>query len=127
MTEKINLEHFKEKLLIRKKELIARLADIGRINPDNPADWEATPGDINNKSADKNKLADSIEEYEARTATLNELEDDFKSVNEALLKIEKGTYGFSEISGEPIETERLEAYPSAKTTIKEVRDSKKTL
>jgi RNA polymerase-binding transcription factor DksA len=115
MTNQIDTKYFKEKLLEEKTKLEEELATVGRINPDNPKDWEATPGDVNDKSADPNKLADNVEEYEARTATLKELEDGLKDVTDALEKIEKGTYGICEISGEQIESDRLEANPSART------------
>ena len=36
-------------------------------------------------------------------------------VNVALGKIENGTYGICEVSGEPIEADRLEANPAART------------
>lgn len=120
MSQEINLEYFREKLLAEKAHLEKELAGVGRINPDNPNDWEATPGDINDNDADPNKLADNFEEYEARTATLKEFEDQLKDITDALDKMEKGTYGKSEISGEPIEKERLEAYPAARYTKKEV-------
>jgi RNA polymerase-binding transcription factor DksA len=115
MTNKIDTEHFKGKLLEEKSKLEEELATVGRINPDNPKDWEATPGDVNDNSADPNKLADNVEEYEARTATLKELEDSLKDVTDALEKIEKGNYGICEVSGEQIEIDRLEANPSART------------
>ncbi len=118
----IDTKYFKDKLLKEKTELERGLSEIGRINPDNPADWEATPGDMNEKTSDKNDSADGIEEFELRTATLKELEDELKEVNDALLRIEKGTYGLSEISGEPIEKARLEAYPAARTTAKEIQN-----
>jgi RNA polymerase-binding transcription factor DksA len=116
MTNEINLEHYKELLLAEQERLEKDLVSVGRVNPDNPQDWEATPGDINDRSADPNKLADNVEEYEARTATLKELEDSLKDVRDALEKIEKGTYGICEISGEQIEEDRLEANPSARTS-----------
>lgn len=38
-------------------------------------------------------------------------------VEKALEKIEEGTYGICEETGEPIDIARLEAYPEATTTI----------
>lgn len=40
-------------------------------------------------------------------------------IDRALQKIEEGTYGLSEISGEPIPRERLEAVPQALYTLSE--------
>jgi len=115
MENNLDIKHFEKKLLAEKESIENELATIGRINPDNPKDWEATPGDINEHSADPNKLADNVEEYEARTATLKELENSLKDINDALKKIEEGSYGICEISGEQIEQDRLEANPSART------------
>ena len=115
MEKEINLDHFREKLLAEKVILVKDLSSIGRINPDNPKDWEATPGDINEHSADKNKQADNVEDYESRTATLKELEGSLKDVIDALEKIEEVKYGICEISGKQIELDRLEANPSSRT------------
>jgi RNA polymerase-binding transcription factor DksA len=115
MEKEINTEYFKEKLLAEKVSLVKDLSSVGRINPDNPNDWEATPGDVNERSADRNKLADNVEEYEARTATLKELEGSLKDVMDALEKIESGKYGICEVSGKQIELDRLEANPSSRT------------
>jgi RNA polymerase-binding transcription factor DksA len=113
--EKIDTQYFKDKLLKEQERLVTELKTVGRINPDNPNDWEAIPGEQDDGTADKNDFADSIEEYEENTAILKELEAGLKDVTDALEKIEKGTYGICEESGEQIETERLEAYPAART------------
>ena len=113
--EKINMEYFKDKLLNEKERLLKELSGIGRINPDNPKDWEPVPGENDDSTADKNDYADAIEEYEENTAILKQLESELKEVNHALDRIEKGTYGICEVSGNKIPKERLEAYPAAKT------------
>jgi DnaK suppressor protein len=40
-------------------------------------------------------------------------------IDRALAKLDEGTYGFSDVSGAPIEIARLEAFPQALTTISE--------
>ncbi len=123
MNNDIDIEYFKEKLLHSKDLLEKNLSTIGRKNPDNLEDWEAVPDDdFNRRSADPNKLADSIEEYESRTATVKELEISLQEVKRALGKIEEGTYGICEISGEKIEKERLEANPAARTCKKHLSE-----
>jgi RNA polymerase-binding transcription factor DksA len=111
----IDFGYFKDKLEKEQERLIEELKTVGRINPDNPADWEPVPGEKDDGTADKNDFADSIEEYEQNTAILKQLEIQFNEVKKALKKIEDGTYGVCEVSGEPIEKERLEAYPAAST------------
>lgn len=116
MSHQLNTEHFKKLLLKEKARLENDLSSLGRINPDNPQDWEATPSEESDeKSPDLNKMADAVEDFEARTATLKELESYLQEVNHALAKIEAGTYGICEVSGNPIEEDRLEAYPAART------------
>lgn len=114
MNEK-DLKHFEDKLLEEKERLLADLKTVGRINPDNPGDWEPIPGEQGNDPADKNDYADSISSYEENTAILKELETELKAVNEALERIKNETYGVCEVGKEIISKERLEAYPAAKT------------
>jgi RNA polymerase-binding transcription factor DksA len=119
--EKTNLDikYFKEKLEEELKVLEEELKTVGRRNPDNPEDWEPIPpAKEEYGSADPNEQADNIETYEENTAILKELEIRYNNVKLALKKIEEGTYGICEISEEPIEKERLEANPAAKTCIK---------
>ena len=119
MTEK-DLEYFKQKLEAEKANLEAELGTIGRKNPDNQADWEATGTSLDVLKSDENEVADTIEEYEGNTAIVKNLEKSYNEVLRALGKIENGTYGICEISGDPIEKERLEANPAARTSLAHV-------
>lgn len=111
----IDTAHFEQKLKEEKKRLETELLSVGRINPDNPADWQATPSPIDVMQADKTEVAEQMEEFEGRSAVEAELENRLGSVNHALERIKKGTYGICEKGGESIETARLEANPAAKT------------
>ena len=71
-------------------------------------------------SADENELADKLEELEDNEGILDQLEKQLEDVNNALERIEKGNYGICEVSGEPIEKERLMANPAAKTCMKHI-------
>lgn len=97
-----------------KARLEGELSSIGRRNPSNPNDWEALP-DETGQEADPNDAADLIEGYEANTAILKELETRYNEVLAALARIQDGTYGICEVSGEPIEPERLGADAAART------------
>lgn len=110
-----DLNKFKELLLIEREKLESELSTVGRRNPDNPEDWEAVPSDAQTDSADLNDFADNIEDFETNTAILKQLETQLKDVNDALEKIENGSYGICEISGKEIEIDRLEANPAART------------
>ncbi|MFA6397787.1 MAG: TraR/DksA C4-type zinc finger protein [Candidatus Paceibacterota bacterium] len=111
----IDIKHFEQKLIDEKNLLENELKDLGIENPKD-GDWEATPEKIDDNT-DSNDLADKFEDYEERNATLHELEERLKDVDDALIKIKNGNYGTDEVSGEPIKIERLEANPSARTNI----------
>lgn len=111
----IDYEHFKNKLEAEKKLLEKELGAVGRINPDNLSDWEATPIDRDTSQADENTVADSIEGYEDNVAIVNTLEVRYRDLKSALDKIKHGTYGICQVCGEEIDVERLEANPSART------------
>lgn len=112
-----DLLHFKNKLLKEQADLEEELATLGRVNPDNPGDWEATVDDEGVDSADENSVADKIETYEENTAILKQLETQLNDVKHALAKIDGGTYGICEKTGEAIDRDRLEANPAARTSI----------
>lgn len=111
----MDTEKFKTRLLEEKAGLEKELQDLGRINPDNPKDWEPTPANDGELDIDLNDRADNHEESMERSAILTDLENRYNNVLAALKKIEDGTYGVCEVSGEPIEEDRLEANPAAKT------------
>lgn len=111
----INTEHFKEILLIEVSDLEKQLSTIGRKNPDNQKDWEATVPENNTDEADETEVADSIEQYENNSAILNQLEIRLNEVKSALTKIDSGKYGICEVGGEEIEEDRLNANPAATT------------
>jgi len=60
------------------------------------------------------------ENNDALSATLVEQRN---RVERALAKIEEGTYGVSDRSGEPIDVARLQAHPEAVLTLEEEKDA----
>jgi DnaK suppressor protein len=82
--------------------------------------------------------ANSAREFEDEAQKLDALELDgnlvaretkrLEQVDRALEKIDNGTYGLSEVSGQPIPRERLEAAPDAVCTVEEEqqRESKRS-
>jgi len=93
------------------------LKGLGVHNPENAEDWIATPVGTEEGEADENVAADKAEELEERSAVLADLETRYNAINRALAKIDAGTYGICEVSGEPIEEARLAANPAARTCI----------
>lgn len=117
MRKDLDIETIKKALESELTILREELKSVGRINPDNPADWEALPEPMDTSASDKNESADSIEEFEVNTAILKQLEARWNAVKDALSEIESGTYGICKVGGEEIEKERLEANPSARTCL----------
>jgi RNA polymerase-binding transcription factor DksA len=50
-------------------------------------------------------------------AILERLEVDLAEIEAALQRLDEGTYGLDEVTGEPIDPERLDALPAARTNI----------
>lgn len=114
----IDTNHFKGLLDSEARNLEEQLATLGRKNPDEKGDWETIRKDDSVDEADELDVADAIETYENDNAQLGQLEIQLRNVNEALSRIEEGTYGKCSVCGKEIEEDRLEASPSA-TTCKE--------
>ncbi|MBI2096268.1 MAG: TraR/DksA C4-type zinc finger protein [Candidatus Taylorbacteria bacterium] len=118
----IEISRYKQKLFEEIKTLEDELKSVGRRNPANPADWEATPErGWDALPADENEVADSIEEFEENSAILKQLEIRYNEVKNALKRVEDGTYGICVVGGEEIEADRLEANPAATTCKKHMK------
>jgi DnaK suppressor protein len=113
----MNTDTYKTLLESERDALVVQLGRLGRKNPDVPGDWEALPSDFDVDAADDTELSDKIEEMEEQNAVQNLLENRLGDITRALEKIEGGTYGVCEISGQPIEEARLKANPAARTCI----------
>jgi RNA polymerase-binding transcription factor DksA len=110
----IDTKHFKEKLETEQKLLEEELGEIALFNGDTHL-WEATPDRELIGEIDDNDAADRFEDFEERTSMVSTLQARLNDIKAALKKIENGTYGLCEVSGEPIEPDRLEANPAART------------
>jgi DnaK suppressor protein len=103
----------KERLQSLREELlrITRAAEEDeRTRTEQDADFtEHDSGDMSRDIFDREVDATIVEQVEQRLAI----------VERALQKIEEGTYGLSDVSGEPIPRGRLEAVPEAIRTVEE--------
>ena len=112
----IDINYFKDRLLLEKKSLLGEIGQVAQKNQEIPGGWEVTPSETDDASlADPNERADRLEDFEERRGTERELAKQLEQVERALKKIEEGTYGICDVSGESIEVERLEANPAATT------------
>ncbi|MCB9815461.1 hypothetical protein H6785_02710 [Candidatus Nomurabacteria bacterium] len=107
---------FKTILETELASLTTELKTIAKRSP-NSDDWVAVPVAEDLKTADDNVEADAVEEWNERRASLAQLEIRYRNIKRALEKIANGTFGICEISGEPIEIERLNTNPAARTNL----------
>lgn len=102
----LQVEYFRQKLLAWKKSLLNQSQDTledlrqGELNQ---------PDDIDRASMETDKALDLRTKDRARKL--------ISKINDALKRIEDGTYGYCEETGEPIGLERLEARPVATLSI----------
>ena len=113
----LNTDDYKQKLEQLLAEIVPELKTIGIHDPENSTNWIATPEGVGVAKADPNVVADQVEDWDERRSTMAALKTRYNNLTRALKKIEAGTYGVCEVSGEPIETERLEANPAARTNL----------
>jgi len=110
---KEKLEYFKKRLLSMKMDIQAQMEDKKDIGPNDSiheiADYDNHPADMGTEQFKQERDAGF---KMMRNDRLQEIED-------ALSRIESGTYGLSEKSGKPIPEERLEAVPTARNLVEE--------
>jgi DnaK suppressor protein len=104
--QKERLQRLREELL----RIMRAAEEDERTRTEQDADFtEHDAGDMSRDIFDREIDATIVEQIEQRLAI----------VERALQKIEEGTYGLSDVSGEPIPRGRLEAVPEAIRTVEE--------
>lgn len=107
------LAYFRKRLIDMKQEIEQQIDNSKKQGPNDAAGELA---DYDNHPADM-----GTEQFEQeRDAGLQQVKmERLQEINEALKRIENGTYGKSEVSGKEIPVERLEAEPTAKILVEE--------
>ena len=111
------LQYHKGLLMKEMSQITEELSKLGIKTPED-GDWGAIQGAMNRgDKADPNTLADRDEEFLEKANVLGEIESRYRDLADALQKLnhEPEKYGICEKSGQPIEDERLEANPAART------------
>lgn len=106
---KAEIEEFREMLLARRRQL-----------QDDVEEMEKEAFSDETKTLSTNHIADSSSEQYEQEFTLQQIEnetEELREINRALDKIEQGTYGICEASGEYISIERLRAMPYTRITV----------
>lgn len=106
------LTQFKKQLEKEKQELEKALSSFATRDPNVKGDWDSkyprTP------QGNLEEAADEVEEYSTRVRLEFNLENRLKDVNNALGKMEQGTYGVCDKCSNPISQERLKVSPEAR-------------
>lgn len=121
----MDTQHFKQKLTKDRDRLLADLERLGRQDARDKENWEGEQPDLNILESDRNESADEQEEYYEASIITEELEGSLREINDALEKIENGTYGICVVgqgtdNEHRIEEDRLEANASARTCKKHI-------
>lgn len=111
----MNLDKYKIRLEAEKAKLTGELGSFARPNKDEKGDWEAVREDDPSGASSSDDVAEELENMNERKATEGPLERQLAMVNLALKKMAAGKFGICEMSGEPIEEDRLDADPTART------------
>ena len=74
-------------------------------------------GDLSHLPQHQADQGSEMFEREKDIAILEQLENELAEIEAALQRLDAGTYGIDEVTGEPIAPERLEALPSARTNV----------
>jgi RNA polymerase-binding transcription factor DksA len=112
---KEHLSRFRPILEEEKKRLLEELQRISRKSAEDPGGWSPKESGMDTDRASDDEVADMFEDLGERVALETELEKRLIDVETAINKFDNGTYGICEVSGDPIEIERLEANPAART------------
>lgn len=109
------LKHFKERLESDRQDLEKQLQGFADKDKDIENNYETKFEKIGDDMDDK---ADEVTNYGDNLGIEHSLEESLRLIDEALERIDKGTYGTcSNCQGE-ISLERLEAFPQATTCMK---------
>jgi len=74
-------------------------------------------GDLSHLPQHQADEGSEVFEREKDMAILEQLENELAEIEAALQRLDVGTYGVDEVTGDPIAPERLEAYPIARTNV----------
>lgn len=114
-----DIEHFKHLLLQKRREILSNVSNIERealrkSRLDASGDLSSMPIHMADLGTDNFEQEFSLELMDSERRLLVEIED-------ALARVEGGTYGICEGTGKPISKARLEAQPWARYSVEYAR------
>ena len=112
-------QHFDEEAARRRLEADKERVEglIGSLH-DEGLDQEAAEqvGDVAHVTNPADQASETFER-EKDITILEQLERDLAEIEAALQRLDDGSYGVDEVTGDPIAPERLEALPAARTNV----------
>jgi len=110
-------DYLQRKLIEEKSRLEADLGYIGE--KEKGGSYHARPAETD-ETGFRDEVADRLEEFDEHTEASGSLRARLLSVDQALQRVEAGTFGLCEICKKEIENERLEANPAARTCVEHI-------
>ena len=108
----LDVEHFRERLM----EEMARLEEERDYVRRSASDMDGTLPEDAEGEEDTADLASSLMDKDMDMGVEEEIEETLSAIEHAFQKIEDGTYGICDVSGQPIPKGRLELLPWASLT-----------
>jgi RNA polymerase-binding transcription factor DksA len=127
MINETKLSELKSALLKERDLLTGELETIATPDPNLKDDWNVKHQEwgedqiTSQEELETGESANESDEDMKNKALSDDLELKLRDVNDALDRIEGGTYGICETCGKEIPLDRLEANPSAKTDIEHAK------
>lgn len=115
LTEK-QLAHFKDMLLAEKKRIED---DRAAYVQEDRAESEEESGETSVAGNAHGDVASNLFDRERDRAATENMDRLLTKIERALVKMDEGTYGFSDIDGMPIPVARLKIAPYAVTTVEQ--------
>ncbi|MCP3028295.1 hypothetical protein [Halobacillus sp. A5] len=122
MLNEKQLAHFKQQLEKMKEEAEDNINQYLKKQDQSSSDYE---GELSSVSDHPGDLGTVQHEREKEQTLYEQSKERLMDINDALDRIENGTYGISEKSGDPIPLERLEAMPAARFNVNEAEEERK--
>jgi RNA polymerase-binding transcription factor DksA len=111
----VDPEEARQRLQSEKSRVLGLIAEVrGELGPGSESDELSELSNYDQHPAD---TGTETFEREKDLSILDSLEAELDELEAALQRIDDGTYGLDEVTGEPIAQERLEAVPTARTNV----------
>lgn len=108
------LQYFKNLLLVKRRDAEDQANIIEKIIADSN---EADDADFSSFAHQMGDMGSEVEDKQINYRLLEQIQKYIGQIDDALSRIEKGTYGVCEATGKPISKERLEAVPHTRYSI----------